>query len=843
MSRAFDWLHVPYKLSSCYFSLFTASNQIGPAVSELITFMSKMPMERFREITERCGFSYGPTFSIIKKIWKCGNEGLCLVDINGSMTIQTEEGSFVVHPSILDACLQSCFIPMESSLSDDKSVVPVGFSSITLNNVPSTNQLYCHVIADVAEFGRFEVKLMSPSGNVLLTMKGFRVAELTRPQRQLSFAELAYEVQWKEDKLQRQMKSMPHLTCIVLKESSDFSDRLVTALQEVEVDVITLNPPNVGCFDAEVEETTTRVFEETSLSNLSNLRVINLWPLEASLLADKFEVIEHAQSLAFSSSVYLLKQMQEKKLVDSQLFLVTACTQLLDACDKASYTKSIPWGSTVWGLRRTANLEESNVRVTTVDLCNKEDQDEVNFLVDEVLGDSNENEVAFRHGKRFINRLVRTQIHQETTTVTSTKDHNERTLMYLSTTTLSRTLCLREQSLAEPSQHEVAMNVHYCWTPSQSLSDIARPNGFVFVSGKVTNLSAKSKHAFQVGEYVCGVISSGRVGSSVPINVRNAFVKPAFLTVEQATYIPACLALALLALQRAASDAENQTLMIHEANRGPGPAAVLLGKTLGHRVLCSIPDTSRMSTKRKLLKLGAEVVERQNCSTLYDDQFDAVVFFFYPAPNALRQSIGSLKKGGKVIVLSSEFNGDVVFSANKNVKYERCDISDILQSPRTFEKFSLEGLEILKNKGGLEQLLGMQVESIDLVASIKAANRTIGKRSSHQRELEVSSDISYLIQSLATFQNKGHLEEIPLLPPGLDKCGLKENRTYLVAGGMGGFGFEVACWMAENGAKTIGLLGRSKPSDARRQELGQIEMRTGAKIHTFQVCKLCPPPL
>ena len=71
---------------------------------------------------------------------------------------------------------------------------------------------------------------MSPSGNVLLTMKGFRVAELTRPQRQLSFAELAYEVQWKEDKLQRQMKSMPHLTCIVLKESSDFSDRLVTAL-------------------------------------------------------------------------------------------------------------------------------------------------------------------------------------------------------------------------------------------------------------------------------------------------------------------------------------------------------------------------------------------------------------------------------------------------------------------------------------------------------------------------------------------------------------------------------------------------------------------------------------
>ena len=52
---------------------------------------------------------------------------------------------------------------------------------------------------------------------------------------------------------------------------------------------------------------------------------------------------------------------------------------------------------------------------------------------------------------------------------------------------------------------------------------------------------------------------------------------------------------------------------------------------------------------------------------------------------------------------------------------------------------------------------------------------------------------------------------------------------------MGGFGFEVACWMTENGAKSVALLGRSKPSDAKRQELREIERRTGAKIHTFQV--------
>ena len=77
-----------------------------------------------------------------------------------------------------------------------------------------------------------------------------------------------------------------------------------------------------------------------------------------------------------------------------------------------------------------------------------------------------------------------------------------------------------------------------------------------------------------------------------------------------------------------------------------------------------------------------------------------------------------------------------------------------------------------------------------------------------------------------------------MLPQGLDECGLKENKSYLVAGGMRGFGFEVARWMAENGAKSIVLLGRSTPSDSKIQEVRQIEKRTGATIHMIQVGKV-----
>ena len=229
---------------------------------------------------------------------------------------------------------------------------------------------------------------------------------------------------------------------------------------------------------------------------------------------------------------------------------------------------------------------------------------------------------------------------------------------------------------------------------------------------------------------------------------------------------------------------------------------------------------------------------RQSSPTLDDvpnDQFDAVIFFFPPPPNALHKSCRNLKKGGRVIILSAQIDGDVVFSANKNVEYVRKDISDILRTPLAFEKLSSQRLRLLESKGALQNLLGIKVESADLTASIKASNWSLEEESPPKCVVNKPSDASFVIQSLATLEEESHLRDIPVLPPGLEECGLKDNRTYLVAGGLGGFGFEVACWMAENGAGTIGLLGRSKPSDAKLQELQQIEMRTGAKIHTFQV--------
>ncbi len=796
-------------------------------------------MERFKEITKKYGFNYGPNFWIIRQIWQCDNEGVCLVDISGSPSIQNEAGDYVIHPSILDTCLQSCFVPLGNTVTEDMSVVPVGFKTITLNDVLSTNQLYCHVTADATEFGLFDVTLMSPSGKVLLTMNEFRVAELTSTPRRLVFDGLAYEVQWMEDELQEQRVTETNLTCLVLKDSSDFSDALVTRLQGAKVNVITVDPPNAGCLNTKAEEAINAAFSDIPPDYSSNLRVINMWPVETSRLPDSFDVIDQAQRLAFNSSVFLLKLMINKEWFDARLFLITERTQLLNACSKSLKTSTIPWSSTVWGLRRTANLEESNFKVTAVDLNNKMDMHEVDSLIEEVLSDSIEDEVAFRDGKRFINRIVRLNISPEQPK-TNRFQIEERSSFYLSSIPSSRTLCLREKSLSKPSHSELTIDLLYCWTPSESLIDVAKPEGCVFVVGKVTDLPGDCENTrLQIGDEVCGVIASGRVSPSLHIQVNNVFIKPTSLTKEQAAYIPACLAIAFHAIQRAALGDGKQKLLIHEANRGPGPAAVVLAKTLGHRVFCTIPDSCQIAVKTLLLELGAESVVRESSTGLKGGLvhgFDAVVYFYPPSPNVLQKSSRCLKRGGRVIILSSEFDGDVVFPAKTHVRYEREYITDILRSPLVFEKLSLDSLALLEGKTVLKKLLGVQLVSLGVATSIQAANASIDKQTSPKHQMKASSSISFLIHSFPSSEEGSDFNDIPVLPCGLDECGLKENRTYLVAGGVRGFGFEVACWMAENGAKSIGLISRSKPSDAKCQELREIKERTGAKFHTFQVC-------
>ena len=72
------------------------------------------------------------------------------------------------------------------------------------------------------------------------------------------------------------------------------------------------------------------------------------------------------------------------------------------------------------------------------------------------------------------------------------------------------------------------------------------------------------------------------------------------------------------------------------------------------------------------------------------------------------------------------------------------------------------------------------------------------------------------------------------------KAGVKEgivcqkDATYLVSGGLGALGLMFAEWMATKGAGNIVLLGRSAPTDEKKETIARIERETGVKMVAMQ---------
>ena len=56
-----------------------------------------------------------------------------------------------------------------------------------------------------------------------------------------------------------------------------------------------------------------------------------------------------------------------------------------------------------------------------------------------------------------------------------------------------------------------------------------------------------------------------------------------------------------------------------------------------------------------------------------------------------------------------------------------------------------------------------------------------------------------------------HLGKIVLTLPPLVDGSLREDRAYLVTGGLGGIGLAVADWLVDRGARTVVLNGRRTP--------------------------------
>jgi acyl transferase domain-containing protein/pimeloyl-ACP methyl ester carboxylesterase/acyl-coenzyme A synthetase/AMP-(fatty) acid ligase len=111
---------------------------------------------------------------------------------------------------------------------------------------------------------------------------------------------------------------------------------------------------------------------------------------------------------------------------------------------------------------------------------------------------------------------------------------------------------------------------------------------------------------------------------------------------------------------------------------------------------------------------------------------------------------------------------------------------------------------------------------LDSQASVNETEHLITAITSSEKEdyLAIRNDNFYVAR----------LQELKLANNSLS---IDENGSYLIAGGLGALGLQLAQWLVEKGAKNLTLVGRSKPKSETQAIIDWLET-TGAKIQIIQ---------
>lgn len=311
------------------------------------------------------------------------------------------------------------------------------------------------------------------------------------------------------------------------------------------------------------------------------------------------------------------------------------------------------------------------------------------------------------------------------------------------------------------------------------------------------------------GDEVVG-ICPGAFRSHLIADPRMLFAKPGAITSSEGATLPTAFLTAHFALKSVGRLRPGESVLIHAAAGGVGLAAIQVAQAAG----LTIYATAGSEEKRELLRsLGvAHVMDSRSLSFAREVMertggrgVDAVLNSL--AGEFLRKSLGTLAPFGRFLEI-----GKVDLFADRSL-----------------------GMRALRNSLSFHVIdLGQFVAERHEDAALLLAEVADAFREGRYRPLPhrafPAGDATEALQLMARGGHTGKLvldfdaDEVEAGRASEPGHWFSPEVTYLVAGGMSGYGFEVAKWLAGNGARHLALVSRSGPADeAVREGIATLE--------------------
>jgi acyl transferase domain-containing protein/acyl carrier protein len=792
--------------------------------------VEEVSVAAFYKRLRETGAEYGPAFRGIERLWCGEGESLGLI---GMPDVLSEADGYLLHPALLDACLQVCAAILfngQQPRTTEAAYIPIGLEGLRFTG-PSTSRLWGHARlqshADTAQGTvKADFSLVDREGRSVAELTGLLLKRVARNELSLAgeepFSDWLYELQWRPRPRQSVQESDSGAgpgKWLIFADPCGIGGRLAALMRERgESCVVVLPGDEYGVTSDETWSANPRhtkdferLLHDSFATSDSYLGIVHLWGLDGTFDEEmSVSSLKQSAALGCGSVLHLLQAVTKASWSRSpRLWLVTKGAQAVGPQPGVTALGQ----ATLWGLGRVISLEHPQLECVIIDLDPAAVEQAANVLLEEILTPDEEDQVAHRGGQRHVARLARrrsrTQMGAEQLPLSEGRPYS----LAIPTRGVLENLVLQPAVRRAPGPGEVEIRVH---ATGLNFRDVLNALGLypgdagqlgLECAGEVVALG-EGVEGLELGEAVVG-LAPGSFSSFATSSAAHVVSKPQSLSFEEAATIPVAFLTAYYGLQKVAKMSRGERVLIHAAAGGVGMAAV----QLAHRCGAEVVATASTGKRAALESLGVKHVLNSRSLDFSEQVMQLTsgrgvdVILNSLAEEFIPKSLSALTVHGRFVEIGKRgiWERERVAEFRSDVSYFVVDLAELsLRDSALIQSMLRELMEGFRD-GTLKPLPHRAFPITETASAFRYM-----AQAKHTGKIVVSPQAG-----------------VAGAPPGVHE--IRPETSYLVTGGLGALGLQVAQWMVGQGARHIVLMGRRAPSATAREVLRKLE-DAGAEI-------------
>ncbi len=602
---------------------------------------------------------------------------------------------------------------------------------------------------------------------------------------------------------------------LVMSDYSGVGKQLQESLESRGVKVIL-----TGGYSAEVED---RLDELDYESEAPKVIVHSLCLDHPRVDKLDLEELNRAQDSGVRSAHSLVKMLTQREwAVKPSVFFLTRGTMPVLEDDQLGGLASAP----ITGLLRVANNEHPEFQWSQVDLDPNANANEMADLTDEIMLSDGEDEVAFRGNGRYVRRVHRVKMEELEGRTRNAVQADGSVLPYrlqIDKPGILTNLSLNETTRRDPEGEEIEIQIK---AGGINFRDVMKALGMYpgnpvdlkwfgdDFSGTVTKVGPGIKD-LKVGDNVVGM-APYCFRSYVTVHRSMVFRKPDSMSHVDAATLPTVFLTSHYAINELARMTKGESILIHAGTGGVGQAAIQIAKHMGLVTFSTAGSDEKRQLLRDMgvdhvldsrsLKFADEIMEITNGEGV-DAVLNSLAGDFIPKNFSVLKTFGRYMEIGKVDVYGNSKIG--LEPLRNNISFHVIDLAQHLQQKPQYVADMFSDLEKHFYAEDYVPLPNHTFPITEVVEAFRfmAAGKHIGK-------------------NVLNFE----VDDIQIGRPTEEGNRFRADGTYLITGGAGGFGLELAQWMHANGARHFALMSRSGPKEEALEKIASLREDGGSVL-------------